>query len=840
MKLFLKRSRGSITVFVSLIMIPTIFFTGFLVDLSRLKLYGNQAVMTADNYGDTILSQYDNLLKELYGLFAVTQDEEAIKQLDNLQKYVKSSFDPSSNVVAWNHFEAVQGLIGTSGYDGFMPYQSANVILTREFVDGANLGNHEVLSTQIGDFMRFRIAQQLMGDGSDILEALNEVQNMENNAKAIDKKLEIDEKSQKIFEAAKDYYDELKKFTQYPGYIDGVNISYETCKTAFTEIAESDSYKTYYDYETCNKEAMNAAVEKRDRIESQEEDETEEGEEERDGEDGDEGGGETKESLSEEEQRLVDIYDAYQEDSNARKDKLKLRFETAIQGIRNSADVEPINVKNYENILSKLNTHAQKIKRLGSDLKSLREKLEEILNDENITEELRDGVRVDLERMNELFDQIGYYTDIVTYIDDNNTIVNSEYEQQITDILSVMEKVENKYLNCEEDDVERPDKLQADKWKKFDSNTNYKALYESLDKCFGNEGAEEEGKKKKDAAKDLQKQSAEEISKDETTSARDIPADFGYGTSYRGGGFELAKMVNEAVECFATNNFKNEGNKLLLKLYTVEYDFGMFSSRVTNIKKEDEPNETEVSLTGYEKSAAINYLYQAELEYILGGSNSSKENLGEARNKILAIRSIVNFTATYSVEEVNTAIQSISDAAAAVNPILGLVVNGALRLAVAGAETAMDWSDLKDGKSVVLIKNTPQQMTAWTKFKDLLNLKSDKPSGEGTGIKLDYEQYLMIMMVFLTSSDTIAERTANLIELNVNAAEQKIGENGSLSELKFKMADAHTAVNATCAVHLDFVIMPMGFAQAAVSDETYGSITNFQKNSYKFTVTRGY
>ena len=89
MKLFLKRSKGSITVLVALMLVPAVFVTGFLVDISRLKLYGNQAVMTADNYGETVLSMYDNLLKELYGLFAVTQDEEAIQLLDDLQDYMK-------------------------------------------------------------------------------------------------------------------------------------------------------------------------------------------------------------------------------------------------------------------------------------------------------------------------------------------------------------------------------------------------------------------------------------------------------------------------------------------------------------------------------------------------------------------------------------------------------------------------------------------------------------------------------------------------------------------------------------------------------------------------------
>lgn len=47
MELFLKRSKGSITVLVTLILVPTIFFTGFLTDLSRLKLCGNQAAMAA-------------------------------------------------------------------------------------------------------------------------------------------------------------------------------------------------------------------------------------------------------------------------------------------------------------------------------------------------------------------------------------------------------------------------------------------------------------------------------------------------------------------------------------------------------------------------------------------------------------------------------------------------------------------------------------------------------------------------------------------------------------------------------------------------------------------------
>ena len=67
-----RNGRGFITVFVTLIMVPVVVCTGTMVDAARLKLYSSQAAMAADAYGEVVLSEYDNLLKELYGLFSVT------------------------------------------------------------------------------------------------------------------------------------------------------------------------------------------------------------------------------------------------------------------------------------------------------------------------------------------------------------------------------------------------------------------------------------------------------------------------------------------------------------------------------------------------------------------------------------------------------------------------------------------------------------------------------------------------------------------------------------------------------------------------------------------------
>ncbi len=296
----------------------------------------------------------------------------------------------------------------------------------------------------------------------------------------------------------------------------------------------------------------------------------------------------------------------------------------------------------------------------------------------------------------------------------------------------------------------------------------------------------------------------------------------------------IKNLISSASDLFRINGLKNQANKLLLKLYTVEYDFGMFSSRTTNVR---ETEEKAVSLTGYEMNRKLNYLYQAELEYLLGGYNSSKDNLNSARNKILAIRAISNYTATYSIKEIDSTIRSISTAAYAVNPVLGLTVENALRLAVATAETVSDWDSLKDGKKVVLVKMKKEDLTSPDKFADLLGMNVSA-SGQDKGI--DYDMYLKIMLIFFPTADQLTERTGNLIELNVNAAQRNLEENEDLSELQFQLDKAYTAVNASCTVKLGFVVMPDQFAKKVTDSDTYQSITDFEKNGYKFTVTRGY
>ena len=92
---FFRKNQGIITVFVVLIMVPVVVITGLMVDISRAKLFAAQVAMSSDFYGEAILSEYDNVLKELYGLFSVTQNEEGKEAIKTYASYMGYSFDPA-------------------------------------------------------------------------------------------------------------------------------------------------------------------------------------------------------------------------------------------------------------------------------------------------------------------------------------------------------------------------------------------------------------------------------------------------------------------------------------------------------------------------------------------------------------------------------------------------------------------------------------------------------------------------------------------------------------------------------------------------------------------------
>lgn len=847
-------TRGVITALVVLILIPSVVFTGFMVDLARLKLYGNQAVMTADNWGESILTVYNNTLKDLYGLFAVSDNEEGKAAIEALQAYMESSFKPNSSTVSWGHLTEVQGALGLdTEYSGFMPYQNAEITLSSSYIGSSALSEKAVISTQIGDFMRFRVAQTLLDDGSELVEVLDTLTSMEETSHAIDKKNDFDAALEKVIEAMRAYYNCLKNFQEYQynriynntnGFLQAIARYEPRAYSDMMAIGNSESMQLYISY-IQNKDAINAALNRQKNLKE-------------------------GESLTPTEESMIALYERYLADPNADYSALKSRFDSIISTFKSYYDDNPIDFGNFDSLTSSLAFLASEVERTYGDLQTATAELQKAIDAGKVNGSLRDGMQQDINEINEVFKtSSGFSASCFIECSDHlwgQRSFNKTQKNIADSAVALLEDMRDAYLSdgtLTDNNVTLPNidmscqtfntnttTFQFFDYSDFYTIPKFKKLYDSLKGMFEGEGDEDAAEETKKDAEAKTEEAAKQLNETEASGARDIPAsiDIGKSGEFDPGDFSIVRLVDTAVSIFDANSITEGANDLLLKLYTILYDTNMFSSRVTNVDTskgidsgEDaslKQEEKAVSLTGYRLCREINYLYGAEQEYIFGGYKDSDSNLNEARNKILAFRAIVNFTATYSVDAINAPIKTAAAAAKVVNPVLGIAVEAALRIAVTTMETVADWNELKAGRGIVLIKESVDDLTAWESLKGLLpDAKGDSTVSQKK--KFGYSTYLTVMMIFMNTDEDIAERTGDLISLNVSCVEKGLDANGTLSALTLDMKKAYTAVTTTCAVDLDFVVMPQRMAEMLLGG-TSTVLDGIRNRSFRFSVTRGY
>ena len=147
-----KDIRGAVTVMVTLLLIPALLVTGTGVDLAT--MFAARSVVRNSNELalNAVMSDYDQLLRDLYGLFAVTAGDPELQAMVN--KYISLT------------------LFGeASQTEGRVLYN--NVAFSSEIVpvDDANLMNQSILRRQIEEYVRLRAPTFLVEEVLDRLEA---------------------------------------------------------------------------------------------------------------------------------------------------------------------------------------------------------------------------------------------------------------------------------------------------------------------------------------------------------------------------------------------------------------------------------------------------------------------------------------------------------------------------------------------------------------------------------------------------------------------------------------------------------------------------------------------
>lgn len=212
---FFAKTKGAVSIFLVIILVPMLTVSSIMVDSSRIKLGKAMAESVGDLTLNTALTNYDSLLKEVYGLFAMSQNEEDLTA--NLEEYFKKSIMASklSEQAAEGFTDEIMASLKSRFFDDepnadfsdFMKINFSN--FQAEKIENSQLSNPSVLKREIVEFMKYR-APISMGLG--FIQSIKSFNNIEKKNDVVDKKTKYYDQQSDVMKKCKDLFEDIMKF----------------------------------------------------------------------------------------------------------------------------------------------------------------------------------------------------------------------------------------------------------------------------------------------------------------------------------------------------------------------------------------------------------------------------------------------------------------------------------------------------------------------------------------------------------------------------------------------------------------------------------------------------
>lgn len=306
---------------------------------------------------------------------------------------------------------------------------------------------------------------------------------------------------------------------------------------------------------------------------------------------------------------------------------------------------------------------------------------------------------------------------------------------------------------------------------------------------------------------------------------------------------EIAKLIPQAISSpiisiiqDPVGSLASAGDYILLLTYCTSMFSNYTTTRPDSIGKTIDdldgvafPN----SITGVPISPAVNYFFQSEWEYLYEGSSNAGKNLSAVTRMIFLVRLVCNYISVFSVHEITAIVSGIQGAFAWCPPV-GLILGELARAAFVAAESLIDIMILRSGHKLPLIKKAA--IGEWIcspsgVVNAIANYAAESAGGEDSPNDekgLTYSNYMLFF--FLTkgvfyigteadAASELAKRTANLIEWNIINYQNNIMANEErmtealAAEDRFRLRNMRTDLSITTNADMRMLFLSMIFAQ---------------------------
>lgn len=805
MKFFENRKRrGAISIFLVMILIPTMLFTAVLIDGSRLSSAKAITQEAADLAAMSVLASYNQELKDEFGLFAIKDSsrvEAVYKESLNatLLAYGMSGTEEYSDRI----WEILKSTVGMGN-----PYKGETFLNLYDFSeDGCtvspeySLAQWQVLENQMVEYSKFR-GLYVMADRFDLLSSWSKVQIQEEEnqeaAGVMEEKMSIDEENQAVDKALHALRQSISKLNQEvknvsedrDSYIKSLEAKMKTLCVTYTDSDEPEDSKI---------SSLAAEYGKR------------------------------KSRLQSDMEKVRTCASKVREQA----EKSRTEIETAIQRLENfqsshnGTDNEAVggmvkdakdNVEQYQTVYlpmidGLLADHV--LNQLNQD-KDLKKNMTRVLT------EIDDAITQYGEEQDEEEEQESYFYYYLTGGDSTEEINDVLYGSSDNQCYQPAVNSLIQYFN-EKSWTEINPTIKVNEGKS--SNRINKDFASSQSEQKGDKGKEESSAKRSEIHPDVYKTRPSE------NFEPDGDGDWNSGFYNEKGDLTAAKTI---VSQGKNGGFiKQAGEAARDDVLCMSYLFGTFKTRLTGVEKfsskgmseEDkkcaympkwryahEDGELDMRFTPKKDRDTV---LRGEIEYLIYGNRTDQSNEDAVYATIYAERLANNLIAMYQERKV---VNPSCHAAAASASVLtaGIVPEPVFfwifLTAWASAETVMDMNYLVHGGYRIPLLKTKDNL-----------LLGDYPTGNGLisnygavnkGIFVSYEDYLMILLL-IKGQQKYLMRSADLIEMNMKKKESA-----------FSMAKAYTGIWAKTSLSTRYL-----FGSTAPFQDAYenGGVTGRMK-----------
>lgn len=215
MRMFRKKD-GAVTVFLTIILVPIIVISCLFVDASRIRLAQSVVSSAGDLTLNTVLTQYDPILNDYYGMLASCQDiEDFLEKADEyFMACVTSQGVEHSD--ARKYVDQINGMINGNGgeiVDLLQIGEADGGEFTVAPVTNGTLANPALVKKEIVEFMKYRAPIDAVGELLERMrKAAKNLEGTKDDADLTEKKKNYYEAEGEVCKKALEVYKELKEY----------------------------------------------------------------------------------------------------------------------------------------------------------------------------------------------------------------------------------------------------------------------------------------------------------------------------------------------------------------------------------------------------------------------------------------------------------------------------------------------------------------------------------------------------------------------------------------------------------------------------------------------------